>query len=220
LRIRSFTQNVRRVSYILFSDCRVWTNDPSSIHSSEARIGHENKQYIEVDASILGFSYELSEDKKNYKVLRYGRSPAASGKTEYTIKPGSNLQVTKWQSHGDNMGVMYSVLKHDNAYTVHRRYETPDITAIYSILRLRTGYRIGMVSKPLQQLLPSLSSNGVEAQVSEGFDIGIMMAEIDRSESWEDIQDSYFNDIIELKDRRTLASLGELSKMPCPVRYI
>jgi hypothetical protein len=103
---------------------------------------------------------------------------------------------------------MYSVLKHDNAYTVHRRYETPDVTAIYSILRLRTGYRIGMVSKPLQQLLPSLASSEVERHVSEGFDIGIMMAEIDRSESWEDIQDSDFSDTIELKYRKTLATLG------------
>jgi len=130
--------------------------------------------------------------------------------TEYTIKPGSDLQITRWESHDDHVGVMYSVLKHDNAYTVHRRYETPDVTAIYSILRLRSGYRIGMVSKPLQELIPSLSE--IDRHISEGFDIGIMMAEIDGSESWEDLQDSDLNDIIDLNDRGLLTSLRKTMK--------
>lgn len=87
------------------------------------------------------------------------------------------------------------VLKHDRSYTVYRRYETPGVTAIYSILRLRTGYRLALVSKPLQELLPRLKPSEVHVEVSEAFDVGLMMAEIESLESWDEVQEGDFEDV-------------------------
>jgi hypothetical protein len=202
------SHNVCHVSFYHFP-ANVALNDPdySSVHSKKGRLGHENERYIELDVTILGFSYELSQNNQDYKALRYGRSSAASKNMEYTIKPGSTLQITKWRSRGDNEGFLFMVMKHDQAYTVHRRYANPAVTAIYSVLRLSTGYRLGMVLKPLQELLPSLSSDEVHAEVSEAFDIGLMMAEIDSTESWDEVQDSDFNDIVEIREPRPPSTL-------------
>jgi len=104
------------------------------------------------------------------------------------------------------------VVKHDRSYTVHRRYNYPGATAIYSILRSRTGYTLGLVSRPLQELLPSLKPREIYFEVSEAFDVGLMMAEIDDMEKWEGLQDSDFDDMVGILEVTLTFTFGRIAE--------
>ena len=81
--------------------------------------------------------------------------------------------------------------------TIHRRYDSKTV-AIYTVIKMASHIRLAVVSNPLRIICPSLKEWEIEQHVSEGFDIGILIAEVSGKDSWEEVSLEGLPDVDEL----------------------
>lgn len=164
-----------------------------SIHSKICRTDDKNKPLIDVEASIIGNHYEADCDQcmtNSYKLHHKGRLPTASNKAEYSVYLGQNSLVTKFNKFGEP-GEEYRISVYGDMTYVLRHYEGGKVAA-YKIVNQNSGYRLSMTGKAFSIMFPSWDDEKVHEEVSQAFDIGILVITLREqySTTWEAVENT------------------------------
>jgi len=146
---------------------------------------------IDTEASILGYHYEAEFEPfetTTYRLMHTGRSPTVSVKHSYTIYTGHDSLLTRWNGPGETPD-QYRISMYGDFTYIHRLYDNGKVAA-YSIVELDSGYRLSITGKPFTVLFPSWSAEKVQDEVSQAFDIGVLMITIRREAetAWEAVE--------------------------------